>query len=218
MNTNQFRFSSAAQLFANNFDVIRELRESRAEDAQRLYKEKETIVEELRNETYRTIAEFGDALLERLKELCEQDQRRFCANSFWTGQGYAGGKTHYTWIQAKTEKIIDRKPRDRGTISLTFPIPGKIIPENDVNWKNYWRSFDIITSHRVRVGIHYEGPDAGVKTRIEELKERWNLGPIEKAEEEPCYMVQLNPDNLVESAAKPIAALIRKVYAAGNSR
>ena len=142
MSTYQFQFSSASELYVKHLAVIREMRA----------------------ETYRNIAEFGNVLLKLLsgKEGLAHKETNPVGS-------FAGGKIHYLWIETDPEKQKKRKVLEVGMVSFAFPIPNKVEDSNDATWETYWGAFDIVRTHRFKVWVGYKGSDLRAKQRILEL-------------------------------------------------
>jgi len=214
MSNYQFRISSAAQLYVKHLEVIREIRDSKSKDAKHLYAKHLKIVEEMRAETYRNIAEFGNVLL---KLLCGKEG---LAHKETTPVGsYAGGKIHYLWIEAASDKEKKRKVREVGMVSFALPIPNKVKNSNDATWETYWGVFDIVRTHRFKVWVNYEGSDLQARQQILELARNKQFGTFHEDESESNYSIcsmwiPLKSDNLVGSAAETLKSLVRKVYEA----
>jgi hypothetical protein len=111
MSTYQFQFSSASELYVKHLAVIREMRA----------------------ETYRNIAEFGNVLLKLLS-----GKEGLAHKETNPAGSFAGGKIHYLWIETDPEKQKKRKVLEVGMVSFAFPIPNKVEDSNDATWETYW--------------------------------------------------------------------------------
>ena len=190
MSTILFQFSEAAKLYAKNIDLIREMRE----------------------ETFRSIAEFGEKLLKRLP--AELGNEHLCRNRTSSGGNYYRCDIHYLWIGRDEKEEWKQKA---GMMDLVFPDPGKVLSEYHV--QSEWGVFDIVSSNRIRVGVRYEGPDADTRNRIMALASIDSLGELmTKRSTGFILWIPLMPEDPVGSAAKQIAVLLRAVRLAQKGR
>lgn len=190
MNTIPFQFSEAARLYVKNIDVMREMRE----------------------ETFRSISEFRDKLLKRLP--IELGNEHLCVKKTASGGAYIGCGIHYLWIGHDEREEWDRKV---GMISFVFPIPNKVISEEQI--QSEFGVFDIVAANRIKVWVSYNGSVADVRNGIMALASNDSLGElIDKRPTNFILWIHLEPDDPVASAAKRLAALLRAVRTAEKGR
>jgi hypothetical protein len=190
MNTIPFQLSEAARLYVKNIDVMREMRE----------------------ETFRCIAEFGDKLLKHLPS--ELGKEHLCKKKTFSQGTYAGCEIYYLWIGHDEKEEWDRKV---GMISFVLPIPNKVISEEQIQYE--FSVFDIVAANRIKVWVLCRGSDADVRSRIMALASNDNLGElIKKKPTDFVLWIHLEPDDPVASTANRLAALLRAVRAAEKGR
>jgi len=182
MSTKPFQFSEAARIYVKNLDVVREMRE----------------------ETFRNIAEFGDKLLQHLP--IELGKEHLCHKKTVTQGTYAGGDIHYLWIGRDEKEEWKRKI---GLAYLVFPIPGKVISEEQLST---FGIFDIVGNNRIRVMVVFEGVPKDVRDRLMSLTSNSELGElIEKEPERFSLWIDFDQTVPLVSATKRIATLLRAI-------
>jgi len=190
MSTVTFQFSEAAKLYAKNIDLIKEMRE----------------------ETFRSTAEFGDKLVKRLP--IELGNEHLCMKKTASGGAYIGCGIHYLWIGRDEKEEWEQKV---GMIAFVFPVPGKVLSEDNV--QSEFAVFDIAAANRIGVSVKYEGSDADVRNRIMALASFDNLGELVTKRSTDFYLwILLEPEDPVGSAAKRLAVLLRAVRSAQKGR
>jgi hypothetical protein len=190
MSTEHFQFSEAAKLYAKNMDLMLEMRE----------------------ETFRSIAEFGDKLLKQLPiELSKGD---LCQKRTASGGAYIGCDICYLWIGLNEKEEWKQRV---GMINIVLPILGKILSEYDV--QSEFAVFDIASSNRIRVGVRYQGSDDDVRNRIMGLASNGILGElVTRSPTDFILWIPFEPGDPVGSAAKRLAVLLRAVRSAQMGR
>ncbi len=186
MSTKPFQFSEAARLYVKNLDVMREMREAK----------------------FLSISEFKDKLLLRLP--IELGKEHLCQKKTVTQGAYAGCDIYYLWIGQDGKKEWERRV---GMISFIFPIPGKVISEEQA--QSQFGVFEIVASHRMKVWVYCEGSTADVQKRTMDLALDEKLGElIAKEPTNFTLWINLEPEDPVASAARRLATLLRAVRAA----
>lgn len=186
MNTASFKFTEAAELYAKNFDIIQEIRE----------------------EAFRSIADFGEKLLLQLP--IELGTEHLCKKKTVSQGTYSGANIHYLWIGHDEKKEWGQQV---GMAYFVTPIPERVYSEKQM--QEWFGLFDLVSSHRLTIEVQYEGSSIPVRERIMDLAQERNLGELKKKDPDRFSLwIDLEPDNLVISAAKRLAVLLKAIKVA----
>jgi len=191
MNTSSFKFTEAAELYAKNFNVI----------------------QEMRYEAFRSIADFGEKLLQQLP--IELGKEHLCQKKTVSQGTTAGVDLHYLWIgrDAKKEWEINTAVM----ISFKIPAPEKVFNEKQL--QDWFGVFDVVTAHRINIQVYYEGATASVQDRIMSLIQDATIGELLKKDSRISKIgIDFDPENPVVSAAQRFVKLLRAIKEAENGK
>lgn len=215
MNTGTFEFSFAARRYVENVHLVVEIHSSTLEEAQRLAREYESVIGDMRAEAYQAIADFGDVLLRKLaSQPWNKEGVRLCRSSSYTVKSWAGAKIRYRWLESLAQKEND--DQSYWWISLMFPVPEKIRSiEEDTKLRGMF--FDVIAKHRLTVNVGYEGSDEVKREKIVGLAKNIDTGIMKRREDSCDTCISFDPHAPVESSLEKITQLLRDIYAIENS-
>jgi hypothetical protein len=182
MTPKPFQFGEAAKLYVENLEIMREMRE----------------------ETYRSIAEFGDKLIKHLPH--EIGEERLCHRKTFTQGTYYGGEINYLWIGRNAKEEWNKKI---GFAYLVFPMPGKVVSEEHMS---HFGIFDILRNNKIRIIVSFPGVSSRLREKITSLASNKELGElIEKKEDEFSLWINFDQADPVVSASESIVKLLRAI-------
>jgi len=194
----EFTFGEAATLYARHIDLVTVLQESSRAEAKKLTEKYEDVVRQMRLETFRSITQFGDLLVEQLLNLQLGHKK-----TVPQGQ-YGGGKLNYFWREKS------KKWGDVAKVMVPIPDSTKVKPENDRTWKDVWGSFEPLLNHRLKVWV--AGGETEDDSAILEVVKDSSLGTyLEEEYWAHTMLLPLRPDDPVGSAAQALHALILRL-------
>ena len=211
MTSATFRFSPAAKLYCQHVDLVDQLRNAVGNDAQELYQSHRTLISQMRDEVYLSIATFGKVLLDKLaSEQWEQQGLTLCEKTTYTTKSYAGTKIHYRWL----EPISQGGRPGLGCIYVFFPIPEKIqLLEDDSKLRD---CFEMLTRDRLTVRIYSNSPDASQRKSTVDLAHNTEFGTFEEVNREGTRSIlwmPLSGEDPVSSVHTRLVALLRSIHA-----
>jgi len=222
MNDRTFRFSPGAMLYGKNLDIVTEIRESKSDAAQRLCEEYAVVRNEMREEAYRSIAEFGDLFLERLSaEPWDRPGLQLVSKKTYSVKSYAGASINYRWLEGLRGSQRAKAPFtfDAGMVYFAFPILEKLKNvSNDDVMRDSFGVFDLLDLARLNVWVGYESSNSQQKNKVLDIANNKEFGDFEGKEDMCCTMwLPLRADDPVGSAVERASALLRALYNAVKS-
>jgi hypothetical protein len=155
---------------------------------------------QMREETYHSISEFADKVIDALQN--ELGDEHLCYKRTNMQGAYFGAEIRYLWIGKDVTEW-----NKVGSVMFILPILGKVI--NDVVLA---RVFDIVRHNKIMLTVNYVGLDKEIRDRIASLSSNEELGEaINKKAEEFTIRIKFDQADPVASASKGIAKLLRAI-------
>lgn len=173
-----FRFSEAAKLYVENLEIMSQMRE----------------------ETYQSISDFADKVINALKNELGDDH--LCQKNTYMAGAYYGAEVRYLWIGRDIKEWTKVS-----TILFIVPIPGQVI--NDVK---HAKVLDIVRHNKITLHVEYKGLAKKTKEKIAALSANEELGElIRQNAEDFSIRISFDQSDPVASASKRIAKLLRAI-------
>jgi hypothetical protein len=177
-----FEFSAPAQLYARHPTIP-------------------NLVEQMRQESYRSIAEFRKLLVGALTQ--EVEPARLCQKTTHAAGGWVGGELQYLWL--------GQNPDDDWNAQVGmayFPCPQ---PDKGLDEKAWRDSLALIAESVLRLFVGYGGQDKEALRRTMSLAKRPEFHAEQTKGREFVVYLQLDGADPVGSARQQVAVLLRAI-------
>lgn len=213
MSPRRFEFSPAAQLYAQNVDIVQEVKASDSAEAKRLFDANQGLISEMRAIAYQEVATYGQIVLDELSRLpWEMEQCCLCEKKTYASKSYAGQSFNYRWLKP----VASVRKNGLAQLAIPLPIPEKI--QSIADDSKLVRYFEVITKQQFPVSINYppvtDPADALRRKQVFALCYDTRFGECQYEYRNGVGLAfPINTSDSVSSAVNTISELLRAIFA-----